>query len=113
MTEYLVELASVTANPDSAALVGLGDRSDSRHLRSILIPGDESYVYLIEADSVEQVADAFKHVGLDANRIVETVGAESSTEATGQASGVMSERVVGLIAVGKNEGRKQHAFSSA
>ena len=74
MTEYLVELYSSTANPNSAALARLGDRNGVRYLRSILIPGDETCLHLVQADSVEQVAQAFKQVGLEADRIVEAVG---------------------------------------
>jgi hypothetical protein len=74
MTEYLVELYSRSSNPDSAALVRLGERDGVRYLRSILIPGDETCLHLVQADSIEQVADAFKRVGLEADRIVEAVG---------------------------------------
>jgi hypothetical protein len=74
MTEYLVELYSSIANLDSAALIRLGDRNGVRYLRSILIPGDETCLHLVQADSVEQVAQAFKQVGLKADRIVEAVG---------------------------------------
>jgi hypothetical protein len=74
MTEYLVELYSNIANLDSAALIRLGDRNGVRYLRSILIPGDETCLHLVQADSVEQVAQAFKQVGLKADRIVEAVG---------------------------------------
>jgi hypothetical protein len=73
MPEYLVELYSV-ADPDSAALARLGDGSTVRYLRSILIPGDETCLHLVEADSVERVAEAFERAGLDADRIVEAVG---------------------------------------
>jgi Nickel responsive protein SCO4226-like len=73
MPEYLVELYSITADPDSAALARLGDRSTVRYLRSILIPGDETCLHLVEADSVERVAEAFEQVGLEADRIVEAV----------------------------------------
>ena len=74
MTEYLVELYSITVNPDSAALARLGGRNGVRYLRSIVIPGDETCLHLVEADSAEQVADAFRQVGLEADRIVEAVG---------------------------------------
>ena len=77
MPEYLVELYSVNANPDSAALARLGDGSTVRYLRSILIPGDETCLHLVEADSVEQVAEAFEQVGLGADRIVEAVGLQA------------------------------------
>jgi hypothetical protein len=73
MPEYLVELYSV-ADPDSAALARLGDGSTVRYLRSILIPGDETCLHLVEADSVERVAEALERAGLDADRIVEAVG---------------------------------------
>ena len=68
MPEYLVELYSV-ADPDSAALARLGDGHTLRYLRSILIPGDETCLHLVEADSVEHVAEAFEQVGLKADRI--------------------------------------------
>jgi len=74
MPEYLVELYSTAANPDAAALARLGDRNTVRYLRSIVIPGDETCLHLIEADSAEQVAAAFVDVGLAADRIVEAVG---------------------------------------
>ena len=78
MPEYLVELYSV-ADPDSAALTRLGDGSSVRYLRSILIPGDETCLHLVEADSVEQVAEAFEQAGLKADRIVEAVGLQAPT----------------------------------
>ena len=51
MTEYLVELYSITANPDSAALARLDGRNGARYLRSIVIPGDETCLHLLEAHS--------------------------------------------------------------
>ena len=78
MPEYLVELYCITADPDSAALARLGDRSTVRYLRSILIPGDETCLHLVEAASAEQVAEAFEHVGVEADRIVEAVGLQGS-----------------------------------
>ena len=74
MPEYLVELYSTNATPDPASLVRLGDGKTVRYLRSILIPGDQTCLHLVEADSVEQVVDAFDQVGLEADRIVEAVG---------------------------------------
>ena len=73
MPEYLVELYSV-ADPDAAALARLGDGTTVRYVRSILIPGDETCLHLVEADSAEQVAEAFERAGLQADRIVEAVG---------------------------------------
>ena len=72
MPEYLVELYTV-AGPDSAALARLGDGTAVRYLRSILIPGDETCLHLVEADSPERVAEAFERAGLEADRIVEAV----------------------------------------
>lgn len=72
MPEYLVELYTVT-DPDSALLARLGDRTAVRYLRSILIPGDETCLHLVEADSPERVAEAFERAGLEADRIVEAV----------------------------------------
>ena len=48
-----------------------------RHLRTILIliPGDETCLRLVEADSV--VADAFERAGLRADWIVEAVGLQA------------------------------------
>ena len=77
MPEYLVELYSVDANVDSAVLGSLGDGMSVRHLRSILIPGDETCLHLVEADSVEQVAEAFRQAGLEADRIVEALGVQA------------------------------------
>ena len=78
MPEYLVELYCITADPDSVALARLGDRSTVRYLRSILIPGDETCLHLVEAASAEQVAEAFEQVGLQADRIVEALGLQAS-----------------------------------
>ena len=72
MPEYLVELYTV-ADPDPAALARLGDGTAVRYLRSILIPGDETCLHLVEADSAERVAEAFEQAGLAADRIVEAV----------------------------------------
>ena len=76
MAEYLVEIYRIGADSDPAALARLGDRNTIRYLRSILIPADETCLHLIEADSVEQVAEALQQVGLEADRIVEAVGLE-------------------------------------
>ena len=72
MPAYLVELYTV-ADPDLAALARLGDETAVRYLRSILIPGDETCLHLVEADSPERVAEAFERAGLEADRIVEAV----------------------------------------
>ena len=72
MPEYLVELYTVT-DPDAADLARLGDGTAVRNLRSILIPGDETCLHLVEADSPERVAEAFERAGLTADRIVEAV----------------------------------------
>jgi hypothetical protein len=79
MPEYLVELYSITANPDPVALAQLGDGTAVHYLRSILIPGDETCLHLVEADSVEQVAEALEQAGLKADRIVEAVGLQAPT----------------------------------
>ena len=78
MPEYLVELYSITADPGSAALARLGDGTSVRYLRSILIPGDETCLHLVEGGSAEQVAKAFEQVGLPADRIVEAFGLQAS-----------------------------------
>jgi Protein of unknown function (DUF4242) len=83
MPEYLVELYSV-ADPDSAALARLGDGNAVRYLRSILIPGDETCLHLVEADSVQRVAEAFERAGLAADRIVEAVGLQASAAVDNQ-----------------------------
>ena len=70
MPEYLVELYTVTG-PDSAELARLG--TAVRYVRSILIPGDETCLHLVEADSAEHVAEAFEQAGLTADRIVEAI----------------------------------------
>jgi hypothetical protein len=77
MPEYLVELYSINADADPAALARLGEGTAVRYLRSILIPGDETCLHLVEADSVEQVAAAFKQAGLAADRIVEALGLQA------------------------------------
>jgi hypothetical protein len=86
MPEYLVELYSVTANPDTAALARLGDGTTVRYLRSILIPGDQTCLHLVVADSVEQVTQAFEQLGLDADRIVEAVGLQAPVAVNNQRS---------------------------
>ena len=78
MPEYLVELYSITADPDSAALARLGDRNTVRYLRSIVIPGDETCLHLVERASAEQVAETFAQAGLEADRIVEAVGLQGA-----------------------------------
>jgi hypothetical protein len=78
MPEYLVELYT-TADPDPAALARLGHGLAVRYLRSILIPGDEACLHLVEADSVEHVGKAFEQAGLAADRIVEAVGLQAPT----------------------------------
>ena len=77
MPEYLVELYSVNANSDSAVLARLGDGTSVRYLRSILIPGDETCLHLVEAESAEHVAEACEQAGLKADRIVEAVGLQA------------------------------------
>jgi hypothetical protein len=72
MPEYLVELYT-TADADPAVLARLGRGTAVRYLRSILIPGDETCLHLVEADSAEHVAEAFERAGLGADRIVEAV----------------------------------------
>jgi hypothetical protein len=72
MPEYLVELYTV-AGPDATVLARLGDGTAVRYLSSILIPGDETCLHLVEADSAEHVAEAFEQAGLAADRIVEAV----------------------------------------
>jgi hypothetical protein len=79
MPEYLVELYSINANWDSAVLARLGGGNSVRYLRSILIPGDETCLHLVEADSVEHVAKAFEQAGLKADRIVGAVGLQAPT----------------------------------
>jgi hypothetical protein len=76
MPEYLVELYTIE-EPDSAGLARLGDGKTVRYLRSILIPGDETCLHLVEADSAEQVAAAFAQAGLTTDRIVEAVGLQA------------------------------------
>ena len=72
MPEFLVELYTVTG-PDPAALGSIGEGTAVRYVRSILIPGDETCLHLVEADSAEHVAEAFEHAGLAADRIVRAV----------------------------------------
>jgi hypothetical protein len=76
MPEYLVELYSI-ATPNAATLEHLGDGGTVRYVRSILIPGDETCLHLVEADSATQVADAFDRIGLQADRIVEAIGLQA------------------------------------
>jgi hypothetical protein len=78
MPEYLIELYTV-ADPESAVLGRLSDGKTVRYLRSILIPGDETCLHLVEADSAEHVAEAFEQAGLTVDRIVEAVGLQAPT----------------------------------
>ena len=78
MPEYLVEFYTA-ADSDPAALARLSDGSALRHLRSILIPGDETSFHLFEAESAERVAEAFEQAGLAANRVVEAVNLQAPT----------------------------------
>jgi hypothetical protein len=78
MPEYLVELYS-TAPPDAAALARLGEAGAVRYLRSILIPGDQTCLHLVAADSAREVAEAFDRAGLEADRIVEAIGLQAPT----------------------------------
>ena len=78
MPEYLVELYSI-ATPNAATLEYLGEGGAVRYVRSILIPGDETCLHLVEADSAAQVAEAFDRIGLQADRIVEAVGLQAPT----------------------------------
>ena len=78
MPEYLVELYTA-ADPDPAVLARLGQGAAVRYLRSILIPGDETCLHLVEADSAEHVGKAFERAGLTADRIVEAVGLQAPT----------------------------------
>ena len=78
MPEYLVELYT-TADPDPAAFVRLGEGSAVRYLRSILIPGDETSLHLVEAESAERVAEALARAGLAANRVVEAMDMQVPT----------------------------------
>jgi hypothetical protein len=84
MAEYLVELYTISTNLDSAVLARLGEGNGVRYLRSILIPGDETCLHLVEADSVERVAEAFEQAGLKADRIVEAVGLQAPTARVNQ-----------------------------
>ncbi len=78
MPEYLIELYSI-ATPNAAALAHLSEDGAVRYVRSILIPGDETCLLLVEADSAAQVAEAFDRIGLQADRIVEAVGLQAPT----------------------------------
>lgn len=78
MPEYVVELYTA-ADPDPAFLAHLGEGTAVRYLRSILIPGDETCLHLVEADSAEHVAEVFEQAGLAADRIVEAVGLQAPT----------------------------------
>jgi hypothetical protein len=70
MPEYLVELYRL-ADADTAAFDGLVGGATVRDVRSIVIPGAETCLHLVRADSIEQVAEALRAVGLQADRIVE------------------------------------------
>ena len=79
MPEYLVELYSIATTSDSAALARLRESRAVRYLHSIAIPGDETCLHLVEADSAVEVAKAFERAGLQADRIVEAVGLHAPT----------------------------------
>ena len=74
----MVELYTA-ADPDPADLARLGHGKAVHYLRSILIPGDETCLHLVEADSAEHVAEAFEQAGLEADRIVEAVDLQRRT----------------------------------
>lgn len=76
MRQYLVEIYG-TKVADTAVLTGLA--GGVRYLRSIVIPGDETSLHLVLADSVEDVATAFERIGLPADRIVDAVGLPAVT----------------------------------
>jgi hypothetical protein len=78
MPEYLVELYT-TADADPVVLARFGHGTAVRYLRSILIPGDETCLHLVDADSSELVAEAFERAGLTADRIVEAVDLQRRT----------------------------------
>ena len=78
MPEYVVELYT-SSDPDPAVLARLGQGTSVRYLRSILIPGDETCLHLVEADSAEHVGEAFERAGLAADRIVKAVGLQAPT----------------------------------
>ena len=80
MAQYLVEIYGATS-ADSTAPQRLAAITTVRYLRSIVIPGDETCLHLVLADSVEDVAAAFELIGLSADRIVDAVGLPALTAA--------------------------------
>lgn len=79
MPEYLVELYAV-AESSPETLAHVSDGTAVRYLRSILIPGDETCLHLVEAACAEHVAKAFERAGLAADRIVEAVDLDQRRE---------------------------------
>jgi hypothetical protein len=73
MNEYLVELYVPRGDPGSLA-AGAGEMDAAgasvRHVRSIVVPEDETCYLLCEAESADAVRDAAQHAGLRFERIV-------------------------------------------
>ena len=72
-------LSSTQPQTPTRLFVRLGAGSAVRFLRSILIPGDETSLHLVEAEFAGALAEAFAQAGLAANRVVEAVNVQVPT----------------------------------
>jgi hypothetical protein len=50
-----------------------------RHVRSYVVPGDEMCFHLLEASSPEDVLEAARLAGIEAERVVEAIGMGSGS----------------------------------
>ncbi len=73
MPEYLVEVYSVTGADESASFARLCEGTPIRYVRSILIPGDETCLHLVDAESIEEVIETLRRRDLDVDRIVQAM----------------------------------------
>jgi len=73
MPVYLVELYTVSGVDDPSSFARLCQGTPVRYVRSILIPGDETCLHLVSADSLEVVAVMLRQCDLKVDRIVQAV----------------------------------------
>ena len=71
LLEAYVPLASTDADPIADILAAIAAEDDLRVLGTVVIPGDETALCVIEARSREAVHAALRRIGRDAIRVVE------------------------------------------
>lgn len=75
--EFLAESFLEAADPETdarlaaAAAVGSSPGAAVRHLRTVVIPEDETLLVFYEAPSADAVRDALAHAGIECDRITE------------------------------------------